>query len=138
MKPSDVENLIILGTHFYAESDKSKIDDSDIRKFNDLGKSLTTQLKTIRNDKDILKVLERGYKLMDSASKGKEIVCNAFILSIGCIQLLLEEEVFRGSNKMKINRLCWELYNKIESSQQLDDSFRNANNVVTKIYKEIK
>lgn len=125
------KELLILAQHFYIESDKAKCNK---KMFDELIKSVSTiAKKLVRNEQGIAKALEGAYKRLESITKGKEIECNAFILSVGSLMLLLEDNYFKGSTKMKISRLVRDIYTDIEKYQKNDDGFRNANRIISKL-----
>lgn len=135
-KQSTLE-LLVASTHFWIESKQSK---SLKKEFEELIGVLKSHIRLYRNKRvdNTIEVLTNVYNKLNRVTDDKDVEANAFILSIGCIDLLRESNYFKGSDKLKTDRLTKSIYDKVEKSEQLANEFRNANEIISKLQKEMK
>jgi len=80
-----------------------------------------------------VEISARVAKKLDELYKGKNIIPNLLGLSINLCMLLLEYNVFKGSKGLKLKRLSWSIYTKLEASQRGNDEFRNSCRIISNL-----
>ena len=67
------------------------------------------------------------------ATAGKDIEVNVLSFALQCCFVLVEDDVFKLSKGMKLNRLTRDIYSKLEKSVGFDDAMKNSALIICKV-----
>ena len=123
------KEYLVLGTAFITEYNEDQPTDSDIKELLQfLGQQCNLYIK---NKDNVIKYTESAYVKLFDLTEGKDVTANLLCLAVGFVMLLLEEDVFKGSNLLKVKRLTNSIFNKLEQSQKLE-TLMTTNKLVAK------
>lgn len=125
-------DYIALAMHFYLEyvGEDNKTD-KELDELFELCRKIVK--KEFSSEKEVVKSLDTSYRLFAKMTEGEDVYANAIIMMLGCLFLCLENEYFKGSNKMAMNRLTLSIYRLIEKYNKNSKSFKNANRLISKL-----
>lgn len=126
------KDLVALAMHFYLEYiGEDKNADIELNELFELCRKIVK--KEFKNEQEVMKSLTKSYKVFATLTDGKDVDANAIIMMLGCLFLALEDEYFKGSQKMAIVRLTLNIYGLIEKYHKSSESFRNGNRLISKL-----
>jgi len=112
-------------------TDDDNIVDNDIQELYDFVRYKTAQshysLNGMYESTDIIA------SKVQLATAGSEMVVNVLAVATSCVMVLIEDNVFKGSELLRAKRLTNNIYNKIENYK--DEAFLNAMKIIAKVTK---
>ena len=111
----------------------NNIVDSDIRELFDLCRTEVYFTVCNRDQNLAMQYTDNIYNKIHLATGGNDIEVNVLAFAMQACFVLVEDDVFKLSKGMKLNRLTRDIYSKLEKSVGFDDAMKNSFKIICKV-----